>query len=95
MKAGNSNLTLEINNMSKIYLVWYRLKDASEDIIRGAALNWERAENMAMTLELNLKALGLSDFEFGVKSYEHGSLPFDIINNDGCFGRWQQEEFGE
>lgn len=81
--------------MSKIYLVWYRPKDNHEDIIRGAALNWRRAENMAMSLELHLKSAGLTDFEFGVKSYEHGSLPFDIINSDGCFGRWQQNEFGE
>lgn len=81
--------------MTKVYLVWYRPKGNREDIIRAAALNWELAENMDMSLELYLKASGMHGFEFGLKSYEHGSLPFDIINSDGCFDRWQQDEFGE
>ena len=32
--------------MKKIYLVWYRLQSDTEDRVRGAALNWQRAENL-------------------------------------------------
>lgn len=79
--------------MTKLYLVWFRLENDQEDKIRGGALNWERAEKMALNLEFYLKSQGYQNFEFGVKSYEHGSLPLDFINTDGCYGKWTKEEF--
>jgi len=81
--------------VKKIYLVWYRLDEDSEDRIRGAAINWERAEKMALNLEFHLNAIGIKDFKFGVKSYEHGSMNLDLIDNDGCSNSWGVEEFGE
>lgn len=81
--------------MKKIYLVWYRLREDAEDRIRGASLNWERAENMALNLEFYLNSMNYKDFQFGVKSYEHGSMRYDLINDDGCFNSWGKEEFGE
>lgn len=80
--------------MKKVYLVWFRLQDDNEDRVRGAALNWERAERMAHNLELALKVSGKQDFTFGVKSYQHGSMSNDV-DDDGCFGRWTEEEFGQ
>ena len=80
--------------MKKIYLVWFRWQNSTEDIVRGCSLNWERAERMALNLELILRAAGKKGFTFGVKSYEHGSMSYNI-EDDGCFGRWTEEEFGE
>ena len=81
--------------MNKVYLVWYRLEGDSEDRIRGAALNWERAETMALNLEFYLNTQGAKDFRFGVKSYEHGSMRMNLLEDDGCFNSWGKEEFGE
>lgn len=81
--------------MNKVYLVWYRLEGDTEDRIRGAALNWERAETMASNLEFYLSTQGVKDFRFGVKSYEHGSMRMNLLEDDGCFSSWGKEEFGE
>ena len=80
--------------MKKVYLVWYRLQNDTEDRIRGAALNWHRAEKMAENLELMLNIANKTGYSFGVKSYEHGSLSCNL-DEDGCFGRWEPDEFGE
>ena len=58
----------------KNYLVWYRLKGDKEDRIRGTARNWERAERMAETLYLHLRAAKLPVVSVGVKSGLHGEL---------------------
>ena len=79
----------------KIYLVWYRIEGEKEDRIRGAARSWETAEKMAENMEFYLNVQGLKNFEFGVKSYEHGLMSFDLINNDGSLSSWGKEEFGE
>lgn len=79
----------------KIYLVWYRLQGEKEDKIRGAARNWETAEKMAENLEFYLSAQGIENFDFGVKSYEHGVLPFDLIQDDGSYSKWGKKDFGE
>ena len=81
--------------MSKVYLVWYRIEGDAEDRIRGAALNWERAEAMALNLEFHLQCQNIKNFEFGVKSYEHGSMGINLFEEDGCFNSWGKEEFGE
>tara|TARA_R100001591_G_scaffold114502_1_gene128931 strand:- start:220 stop:465 length:246 start_codon:yes stop_codon:yes gene_type:complete len=81
--------------VSKVYLVWYRLEDDTEDRIRGAALNWERAETMALNLEFYLSTQSTKGFQFGVKSYEHGSMRMNLLEDDGCFNSWGKEEFGE
>lgn len=61
----------------KCYLVWYRTEGTSEDIIRGAARNYERAERMAETLALHLRAQGIEPVAVGVKSGIHGELYHD------------------
>ena len=73
--------------MKKVYLVWCRSEGDTEDRIRGAALNWERAERMARTLQFHLK-----DVEVGVKTFVHGEMFFDY---DGCDNRWGTDEFEE
>lgn len=73
--------------MKKIYLIWCRYDGDSEDRIRGAALNWVRAERMARTLALHTK-----DAEVGVKTFVHGEMFFDA---DGCDNRWGADEFEE
>jgi len=72
--------------MKKIYLVWCRYEGDEEDRIRGAALNWERAERMARTLELHQSG----DFEVGVKTYVHGEM---FVDPEGCDNRWGIDEF--
>ena len=57
--------------MKKIYLVWYRYEEDTEDRIRGAALNWEKAERMALNLEFYLQLEKRGEVEVGVKSYLH------------------------
>ena len=54
--------------MKKVYLVWCRYEGDEEDRIRGMALNWQRAERMARTLELHSN----DSIEVGVKTYVHG-----------------------
>ena len=63
----------------KCYLVWYRLADDTRDYIRGVAQNYERAERMAETLDLHLKAAGLNVESVGVKSGIHGQLYEDEV----------------
>ena len=74
--------------MKKVYLVWYRQKGQDYDRIRGAALNWERAERMARTLEFH----SADPIEVGVKTYIHGELH---VTDDGCDNRWGTDEFEE
>ena len=73
--------------MKKIYLVWCRYEGDAEDRIRGAALNWERAERMARTL-----ALHCDGAEVGVKTFVHGEM---FIDPQGCENRWGPDEFEE
>lgn len=68
----------------KCYLVWYRLKNSSADVIRGVARNYERAERMAESLELLLSAQGLEVEATGVKSGIHGQL----YDDDDLHMRW-------
>ena len=68
----------------KCYLVWYRLANSSRDYIRGVARNYERAERMAETLDLHLKAAGLNVEAVGVKSGTHGTL----YENEELYMRW-------
>ena len=79
----------------KTYLVWYRFKDDTEDRIRGVARSWSKAEKMASNLSFYLKIFQKDKFDYGVKSYLFDKLPRDLENDDGCFGRWGPEEFGE
>ena len=58
----------------KCYIVWYRLSGNNYDQIRGVARNHERAERMAETLHLHLKAAGMDVEAVGVKSGIHGEL---------------------
>jgi len=74
----------------KIYLVWIRYPDDTEDRIRGAALNWERAERMALNLEMHLKSQDRDDFELGIKSYMHGDL---FVDSFQCENRWTKADF--
>ena len=73
----------------KIYLVWCRHKDDDEDKIRGAALNWERAEKMALNLELHMKSQG-KDIKVGVKTYLHGQM---FVDPKACDNRWGKDQF--
>ena len=75
--------------MIKIYLVWWRGPDDKEDRIRGAALNWQAAERMALNLELHLKSQG-HEPEVGVRVYQHGEL---FLNPEHCHNRWDKSEF--
>jgi len=61
----------------KNYLVWYRLKNEDEDRVRGTARNWQRAEQMAKSLELHLRAHNKPVVSVGVKSGLHGELYHD------------------
>ena len=57
------------------YLVWYRVKGDAVDRIRGVSMNYKRAEAMAKSLKLYLKAVEkASEVEVGVKRGEHGRL---------------------
>jgi len=76
--------------MKKIYLVWFRYEKDKEDRIRGAALNWERAELMALNLELHLQSEGQRVFEVGVKTFVHGEM---FIDPQMCENRWGKEDF--
>jgi len=76
--------------MKKIYLVWYRYKEDTEDRIRGAALNWKRAERMALNLEFHLQIKERKEVEVGVKTYLHGEM---FIEPEGCNSRWGKSEF--
>ena len=58
----------------KCYLVWYKLRNTNFDHVRGVSRNYERAECMAETLHLHLKASGLDIEAVGVKSGIHGEL---------------------
>jgi hypothetical protein len=58
----------------KNYLVWYRMKGESEDIIRGTARNYTRAETMAKNLAFHLKSSKIEAESVGVKSGIHGVL---------------------
>jgi len=78
----------------KIYLVWYRLPNETEDRIRAAAKNWSQAERMADNLAFYL-GLDHNNFEYGVKSYEINVLPADLENDDGSLNKWGPEDFGE
>tara|TARA_E500000081_G_C5954559_1_gene270889 strand:- start:15 stop:251 length:237 start_codon:yes stop_codon:yes gene_type:complete len=73
----------------KIYLVWYRHKGDGEERIRGAALNWERAEKMALNLELHMKSQG-KDVQVGVKTYLHGQM---FVDPEACDNRWSKDQF--
>lgn len=75
--------------MSKIYLVWWRGPEDGEDRIRGAALNWQAAERMAVNLELHLRSAG-QECSVGVKVYIHGEVSADP---DACHNRWDKSEF--
>jgi len=75
--------------MKKIYLVWIKYEGDQEDRIRGAALNWERAERMALNLELLLRSQG-KDPEVGVKSMLHGKIALDSNHHES---RWSKENF--
>ena len=81
--------------MKKIYLVWFRPKNETEDKIRGVALNWSQAEIMAENLAMHLNVVMDSDYDYGVKSYEINQIPFDVISDDGCLDAWGPEQFGE
>ena len=70
----------------KIYLVWIRYPGDTEDRIRGMALNWEKAEKMALHLEW----ISETKIEVGVKSYVHGE---SSIKDDGSEDRWGKESF--
>ena len=76
--------------MKKIYLVWYRYKGDTEDRVRGAALNWERAERMALNLEFHLQVENRGKVDVGVKTYLHGEM---FIDPEGCDNRWGKNEF--
>ena len=75
--------------MSKIYLVWCRGPEDKEDRIRGAALNWQTAERMALNLELHLKSQG-KEHQVGVKVYLHGEL---FLDPELCHNSWDKSEF--
>ena len=79
--------------MKKVYLVWYKLDGDTEDRIRGGALNWERAEKMALHLEFYLQAQGITSFNFGVKTYQHGIMNIDLLGNDGAYESWSKDKF--
>ena len=81
--------------MKRVYLVWYKLSNEAEDKIRGVALNWEKAERMADTLAMHLEVALDCNYTYGVKSYVVGDMPFDFINDDGCFSTWGPDKFGE
>jgi hypothetical protein len=76
--------------MKKIYMVWYRYKGDREDRIRGAALNWQRAERMALNLEFHLQVKEQEEVEVGVKTYLHGEM---FIDSERCNSRWGKNEF--
>jgi len=76
--------------MKKIYLVWYRYEEDTEDRIRGAALNWEKAERMALNLEFYLQLEKRGEVEIGVKSYLHGEM---FIDPQRCDNRWGKSDF--
>jgi len=76
--------------MKKIYLVWFRYKGDTEDRIRGAALNYERAERMALNLELHLQMENRGKVDVDVKTYLHGEM---FIDPEGCDNRWDKNEF--
>ena len=59
------------------YLVWYRIEGETEDRVRGVARNWNRAEKMAKTLHLHLKAQGALVVATGVKRGSHGEIYYD------------------
>ena len=71
----------------KIYLVWYRLEGEFFDRVRGVAKNWVRAERMAETLDLHLRAAKLPVVETGVKSGIHGN----IYKDEELHMRWVVE----
>ena len=66
------------------YLIWYRLEGDSEDIIRGMARNWPRAERMAEQLFFLLKIDKKNVIQTGVKRLEHGRIYAD----GECSLRW-------
>jgi len=68
----------------KCYLVWYRLINDPRDYIRGVACNYERAERMAESLDLHLRASGAVLEAVGVKSGIHGEL----YPNEELHMRW-------
>jgi len=76
--------------MKKLYVVWFKSKGDVEDKIRGVSLNWKRAEQMALNLELHLRSQGES-VEVGVKSYLDGSI--SLTDPAGCNYRWSKTEF--
>ena len=75
--------------MKKIYLVWIRYEHDLEDRIRGVALNWERAERMALNLEMILNAQGKTP-TVGVKSMLHGKISEEPSSHES---RWTKERF--
>ena len=75
--------------MKKIYLVWVRYKHDLEDRIRGVALNWERAECMALNLEMILRSQGEEPI-IGVKSMLHGKISECPSSHES---RWTKESF--
>jgi len=76
--------------MKKIYLVWFRYKGDTEDRICGATLNYERAERMALNLELHLQMENRGKVDVDVKTYLHGEM---FIDPEGCDNRWDKNEF--
>lgn len=76
--------------MKKIYLVWFRYKGDTEDRIRGVALNWPRAEQMALNLEFQIHLREKEEVEVGVKSYLHGEL---FPDPEDAHSRWTKNNF--
>jgi len=66
------------------YMVWYRLESEDFDRVRGIALNWKSAEQMADNLDLLLRSLKIKVVATGVKRAEHGKL----YDDEECSLRW-------
>ena len=81
--------------MKRVYLVWFKPESEVEDKIRGVALNWEQAERMAENLAMHLEVVMKEKYDYGVKSYVINQVPFDFINDDGCFSTWGPDKFGD
>ena len=75
--------------MKKLYAVWYREAGDTYDRVRGIALNWKRAEEMALSLEFYLQ-LEKKQVEVGVKTYIHGEM---FLDPNQCENRWTKDEF--
>jgi len=81
--------------MKRVYLIWFRSANETEDRVRGVALNWSQAERMADNLATHQDVVMKGDYDYGVKSYVINQIPFDFINDDGCFNTWGPDKFGD